>query len=239
MGFHLFKPQPQPMSVWDHLEEIRWRLISSIVVLVVFSILGFIFSNLILNFLIRPVPRLVFLSPAEAFLIHVKIGIVAGLVVSTPFLLYQLLLFLLPALKPEEKRGIVWILPMSLLFFFSGAAFSNFVLLPFAIKFFLSYSTGKIQEMISLSSYVDFVLSFLIAGGVVFEMPLVMMGLGKIGVVKSAFLRKYRKEAFLVILIATALLSPSPDVFSWSLLSLCMYGLFELSIAFVKLVEKG
>lgn len=226
------------MSVLDHLEEVRVRIIYSILVLAVFSLIGFAFSGNILDLLTRPVPKLVFLSPAEAFLIHVKIGVIAGAAVSAPFLLYQVILFLIPALRPEERRGILWITPLALIFFICGAAFANFVLLPFAIKFFLSYSTGKIEEMISLSSYVDFVLSFLVAGGAAFELPLVMMGLGKIGIVTSGFLRRYRKEAFLVILIATALLSPSPDVFSWTLLSGCMYGLFELSIYFVKLVER-
>ncbi|MCL4513225.1 MAG: twin-arginine translocase subunit TatC [Candidatus Eremiobacteraeota bacterium] len=235
----IFKPENKTMSFVDHLDEMRTRLIYSIIVVFAFTILGFSLSGKILDFMIKPVPELVFISPAEAFLMHLKIGLIAGVVLSSPFLFYQLLMFLLPALKIEERKSLIWILPLAFFFFVGGASFVNFLLLPVAMKFFLSYSTSKIHEMISLSNYVNFVLSFWIAGGIAFELPLVMMGLGKIGIIKSQLLRKYRKEAFLAILIITAILSPSPDLFSWGLLSGCMYALFELSIYFVKIVEKG
>jgi len=226
------------MHPLDHLEELRMRIIYALSAWVLFSLGGLIFSGKILEILTRPVPKLVMLTPAEAFLVHLKIALIAGAALAAPFALHQLLLFVLPALRPQERKGIVWVIPMAFILFFSGAAFANFVLLPFAIRFFLSYTTDKIEEMISLSNYVGFVLSFLVGGGIVFEMPLLMMGLGKFGVVNSKLLRRYRKEAILGILIATALLSPSPDVFSWSLLSASMYGLFELSIWLVRLVEK-
>jgi sec-independent protein translocase protein TatC len=235
----IFKAEHKAMNFVDHLDEMRTRLIYSVIVVSIFTIFGFTISGKILNFMIKPIPELVFISPAEAFLVRLKIGLLAGVAISSPFLLYQLILFLLPALKSQERKGLLWILPAAFLFFIGGVSFVNFLLLPVAIRFFLSYSTPKIHEMISLSNYVNFVLSFWVAGGAAFELPLIMMGLGKIGVVKSQFLRKYRKESFLGILIITAILSPSPDLFSWGLLSGCMYGLFELSILFVRIVEKG
>lgn len=234
----VFRSSEKPMSPLDHLEELRLRIIYSLIAWIMFSVIGFAFSQKILDILTKPVPRLVLLTPAEAFLAHLKIALLGGTALAAPFILHQLLLFLLPALAPRERKGLVWVVPMAFILFFSGAAFAQFVLLPVAIRFFLSYTTDKVQEMISLSNYIGFVLSFLIGGGIVFELPLLMMGLGKLGIVKASFLRRYRKEAFVIILIATALLSPSPDVFSWSLLSGCMYGLFELSIILVRLVQK-
>lgn len=225
------------MGALDHLEELRWRIIYSLIALALFSSAAFFYSSQILAVLTRPVPKLVMLTPAEAFLVHLKIALIAGVAFTAPFSLYQFLLFLLPALTPKEKKGIVWIVPAGIFLFFCGAAFANFILLPTAIKFFLSYTNDKIQEMISLSNYIGFVLSFLAGGGIAFELPLVMMALGKLGVIRAGFLRRYRKESILAILILTALLSPSPDVFSWGILSLSLYMLFEVSILLVGIVE--
>lgn len=234
----IFQSKSHSMPPLQHMEELRYRLIYSVVAWVFFSLLCFAFAGKILEILTQPVPKLVLLTPTEAFMAHVRIALIGGAALAAPMVLHQFLLFLLPALKKEERRGLVWIVPLALLLFACGAAMANFVLLPFAIRFFLSYTSDKIQEMISLSNYVDFVLSFLVAGGLVFELPLVMMGLGKIGIAKSHFLRKHRKEAILIILITTAILSPSPEVFSWLMLSGCMVGLFEFSIWLVKIVER-
>src|SRR5205085_6809402 len=133
-------------------EELRVRLIYALSVWVFFSLTGFIFSKKILDVLIRPVPKLVMLTPAEAFLVHLKIALITGGTLAAPFAIYQLLLFVIPALRPQERKGIVWVIPMAFVLFFSGAAFANFVLLPFAIRFFLSYTTDMIQAMISLSN---------------------------------------------------------------------------------------
>lgn len=225
------------MNAVDHLEELRLRILYSLIAWVIFSASAFALSGKILNVITRPVPRLVVLTPAEAFLVHLKIALVVGIALAIPIILYQLLLFLLPALTPGERSGLVWVVPLALFLFAAGASFAQFVLLPAAIRFFLSYTSDKVVEMISLSNYVGFVLSFIVAAGIAFELPLVLMALGKFGIVSASFLRRYRKEAFLVIMIATALLSPSPDVFSWSLLSGSMYGLFELSILLVRLVQ--
>lgn len=226
------------MGPLDHLEELRWRIIYSLIALVVFTCAGFVYSSRILAILTRPVPKLVMLTPAEAFLVYLKIALITGAAFSAPFILYQLLLFLLPALTPKERKGMIWIVPAGILLFACGAAFANFVLLPAAIKFFLSYTSDKIEEMISLSNYMDFVLSFLVGGGIAFELPLLMMALGKFGIVRAKFLGQHRKEAVLIILILTALLSPSPDVFSWSILSVSLYALFEISVLLVRFVEQ-
>jgi len=234
----IFRSQNKAMSALDHLEELRMRVIFALVMWVTASLICFFYSAKILAIITAPVPKLVVLTPAEGFLVHLKIALIGGIALAAPFITHQLLLFLLPALSPAERKGLIWVIPMGFILFFGGAAFAQFALLPVAIRFFLSYATDKVEEMISLSNYIGFVLSFLVGGGILFELPLLMMGLGKFGIVENAFLRRHRKEAFLIILIVTALLSPSPDVFSWSLLSGCMYALYELSIILVRLVEK-
>lgn len=225
------------MSPLDHLEELRFRILYSLFAWILGSIFCFFFAGKILGILTRPVPKLVALTPAEAFLIYIRIAMIGGLTLAAPFILIQLLLFFIPAMTAGERRKMMWIIPMGLLLFLMGASFINFILLPYALRFFLSYTTGKIEAMISLSRYVDFVITFLLAGGIAFELPLVIMGLGKIGIVKASLLRKYRKIAILLILLSTGVLSPSPDVYSWLLFSGILYGLFEFSIFLVKIVE--
>ena len=217
------------MTFLEHLEELRKRILYSLVALCVAAFAGFFFSQRVIDLLTRPVPNLVFLAPAEAFVVQLKVALVVGAFIAAPVLFYEFWRFVRPALMSHEVKYVTWAVVISSVLFAAGVAFAYLVVVPLAMRFLLSFQTPKLQAMISISEYVGTVGAFLFACGIVFQLPVIMFFLTKLGVVTPRLLWKNQRAAIVIIAIAAAILSP-PDVFSMVLMGIPLLILFELSI---------
>ena len=239
------------MPFWSHLEELRKRLIRSILWITVGFAVCFNYSEDILKLLMWPmnmkltllssfpylsiVPnqvqqKLHYTTLIEPFWAHLKIALIAGIMLVFPLIMYQLWKFISPGLLPKERRYVGYFVFFSTLFFGIGVLFCYMLLLPFAVPFLLSYKTENLIAIIKIGDYIDFVLKFLLASGVVFELPLIIVLLSRMGVVSPEWLAKYRKYAFLAAFIIGAILTPTPDVFNQTLISIPIYLLYEVGI---------
>jgi len=217
------------MTFLDHLEELRKRIFYSLIALCVAAVVGFFISQRVLDLLTRSVPNFVFLAPAEAFVVHLKVALITGLFLAAPVIFYQFWRFVRPALQKHEVKYIVLAVVVSSVLFAVGVAFAYLVVVPVAMKFLLSFETPKLQPMISISEYVGTVGTFLLASGVMFQLPVIMFFLTKLGVVTPKLLMKNQRIAVVLVFIVAAILSP-PDIFSQSLMAVPLLVLFELGV---------
>lgn len=217
------------MTFLDHLEELRKRILYSLIALGVAAVIGFFFSQRVLDLLTRPVPSLVFLAPAEAFVVQLKVALVTGLFLAAPVIFYQFWRFVRPALQKHEVKYIASAVVVSSLLFVVGVAFAYLVVVPVAMKFLLGFETPKLRAMISISQYVGTVGAFLLACGVIFQLPVIMFFMTKLGVITPKLLVKNQRIAVVLIFIVAAILSP-PDVFSQVLMAVPLLVLFELGV---------
>jgi sec-independent protein translocase protein TatC len=221
-----------------HLQELRKRLIFSFIAIGVGFILCYVFADHIFNILAAPltnelIPKggsLIFTSVAEAFFTYMKLALIAGIIVTSPFIVYQIWAFVAPGLYQKEKRYVVPFVLGSTLFFVLGILFGYYVAIPVGFKFLLGYATDIIKPMPSMKEYLSFSLKFLLACGLVFEFPVALVLLSKIGIVDAKMLARQRKYAFLLIFIFAAVVTPSPDLISQVLMAVPLVGLYELSI---------
>lgn len=218
------------MTFLDHLEELRKRILYSLVALAVGAAVGFFFSRRVLDLLTRPVPELVFLAPAEAFVVQLKVALVTGLFLASPAIFYQFWRFVRPALQRHEVKYIASAVVVTSLLFVAGVAFANFVVVPVAMKFLLSFESPRLHPMISINQYVGTVGAFLLACGVIFQLPVMMFFLTKLGVVTPKLLMKNQRVALVLGFVVAAVLSP-PDVFSQALMAVPLLVLYELGVA--------
>jgi sec-independent protein translocase protein TatC len=228
------------MTFTEHLAELRRRVTVCLAVFLLAAIGAFSFVDEAAAFLMAPAAgiRFVYLSPPDLFMAYVKIALVIGLILSLPVILMELLLFVSPALPKGGKLKAVVALFFGAFFFVAGAAFAYFVILPFTLRFFLSYASPSIEALFSITDYYDFVSSLALAFGASFELPMVAWVLGAFGLLRAATLSRVRRLAVLGIFIAAAILTP-PDVVSQILLALPMLGLYELSVIILKAQERG
>ncbi len=239
------------MPLTEHLVELRKRILISFVGFFAVFCVCFYFSGDIFKFFtipLRSYPRidrvypfyhlvkragtanLVFLHPAEAFWMYIKMSAIAGFILSLPLVFQQVWGFMAPGLVKKEKRLVAPFVFFTTGFFVSGAAFCFFVVLPFALDFLLHYQTEYIKPMISVGNYMDFCMKFILAFGAVFELPMVMVVLARMGVVSAQTLARNRKYAILAAFIVAAVLTPTPDVFNQTLMALPMIFLYEVGI---------
>ncbi len=255
------------MNFLQHLEILRWHLIRCALAIVVGSILAFSMKKLVFDLIIMS-PKspdfvtnrlLCFLSErvnfinvcintvdwkmqnfqmTGQFLTHLKISLIAGVIFATPYIIWELWRFILPALKQHERRYSTLFILTSSSLFFTGIAFGYFILAPISIHFFITYSlSDQIQNIPQLSSYINLVISIPLACAIVFELPLILFFLSKIGLVSVATLQKYRRHAFVILLVLSAIITP-PDVFSQILICIPLTILYELGILVAKRVER-
>jgi sec-independent protein translocase protein TatC len=247
------------MPFWGHLEELRKRLVRSVIAIAVGFAACFNYSEQILNLLLWPMntklalqttypflsitpnaepQKLHYATLIEPFWSHLKIALIAGVMLVFPFVMYQLWKFLSPGLLQKERQYVGYFVFFSTIFFGIGVIFCYLVLLPVAIPFLMSYKTENLVAIIRIGDYIDFVLKFLLASGVVFELPLVIVLLSRLGVVNPDTLAKYRKFAFLGAFIIGAILTPTPDVFNQTILSIPIYLLYEIGILAARMFGK-
>ncbi|HEX7343333.1 MAG TPA: twin-arginine translocase subunit TatC [bacterium] len=221
------------MSFWEHLDELRGRLIKSILFVCAGFLIAYLFVGRIQDFLIASffseskLP-LAFLNPTEGFIVSLKLALAVGLLIAAPGVFYQFWRFVAPGLYPRERKFILPVVITSTVSFLVGVAFS-FLMLPYATKFFLSFGGEKIQNLWSFGSYVDLMVRLMLAFGAVFELPLVIFFLVRLGIVTPEFLRKQRRYAIIINLIIAAVITP-PDIFTMIVLSVPLLALYEVSI---------
>jgi sec-independent protein translocase protein TatC len=222
------------MPFMEHLGELRTRIVRSLMGLLVGLGIALPFSQKIVDYLARPVRatgnNLVFLSLTEAFWVQMKVAVIVGLFIAAPAILWQIWAFVAPGLHQHERKYAVPFVLIGSILFIGGGAFSLKIVTPYAIAFLLSYSRPGLQPMISIESYVDFLLKFTLAFGIVFELPLAITLLARMGVVTPAMLAKNRKYAILGAFIAAAILTPTPDAFNQTLMAGPLIILYEVGI---------
>ncbi len=249
------------MPFTGHLSEIRKRLTVSVVAILVFFVAAFSFSEDIfrvltipmrsdLKFMVAypfvtlvqkagPERSLIFLAPAEALWVHLKIALITGIIVAVPILFHQFWKFISPGLVEREKKYALPFIFVSSSLFFAGAMFCFIIVLPFAMKFLLTYKTESLIPMISVEKYIDFCLKFVLAFGVVFVLPLVIVFLTRMGIVTPQTLAKNRKYAVLLAFVAAAILTPTPDAFNQTLMALPIIVLYECGVLASRIFLKG
>jgi sec-independent protein translocase protein TatC len=231
------------MSFLEHLEELRSQLIKALIGILAATIIcafyaDFIVQNLLLSPLRSVGMKTQVLSPYGIVLIYMETILICGVIFSMPYSVYCLWKFVAPGLLSKERHYISRIVFFTSLCFFAGVAFGYFVLLPAALNFFSAFGTQYIELNIALDQYVSFMLALLLGAGLVFELPMISYFLSKMGLLTPAFMRKYRRHAIVVILIIAAIVTPTPDIVTQTLLALPMFILYEISILVSKLSQK-
>ena len=231
------EPAEKEMTFLDHLEELRWRIVKALGGLLVAIIACGIFSDWLVNeVVLRPsrttTPPLTLINtiPYGQITFYMVAVIVAGLILSSPWILYQIWKFVQPGLLPKERKYISNIVTFTTLCFLAGVAFAYFIMLPYMLQFFATFGTSSIQNMISVSEYVSFVLQLVLISGLIFELPMVSYFLARLGILTPKFMRTYRRHAIVVILIVAAIVTPTTDPVTMGVFSLPMMALYELSI---------
>lgn len=228
----------RPMSVVEHLEELRRRLLFAFAALGVGTAAGFAFVDRVLDFMIRQlqVDHVVFFAPAEALFIRLKIAMLVGVFIGLPVILYQMWAYVAVGLTRTERNAILYVLPPSLVLFVLGAAFGLLVIMPIGIRVLLGYATETLQPMLAVGPALHFLMVFMLAFGFIFQLPVVIVFLARLGIVSPAALAAGRRYALLAIVTVSALLTPGTDVVSQLLMAVPTYALYEISIWLARLV---
>jgi len=227
------------MPFTEHLEELRMRLFKCIGSVVGFGLASYIFSDRILQILTRPNPgvQLQILKPTGGFLIHLKVSFFAGVIISIPVLLYQFWQFVAPGLFKKERRFVFPIIVFTVICFSIGALFAYFIVIPFGLQFLLGFETETIIAQWTIDDFISFVAMMVVVFGVVFELPLVALFLGKIGIINHTMMTKYRKHAIFGTIVFGAVLTP-PDFITQLALAIPLWMLYEISIILVRIFVK-
>ncbi len=220
------------MSLVGHLQELRDRVIRLSLAVIVTTALAFLFIERIMSLLLDLAGTHVIqaIDPTETFGTYFKVAFSVGLGLAMPVVVYQLLRFLAPGLTRGERRALYVSMPFVALCFLTGALFCYFIILPSALNFLLGFGDARILKQISLTKFVSFVTSFMLAVGASFELPVVIFMLAKLGIVTHARLAKFRKYAFLLSFIAAAVITPTPDPINQSLVAVPLFALYELGL---------
>jgi sec-independent protein translocase protein TatC len=257
------------MTFLEHLEELRWHIIRSILAIVIFSIAAFIFKNVIFDIiLLGPskqdfwTNRMLFqlgqllnidgltlnekplqlqnTAVAGQFIAHIKISLITGLVLGFPYMFYEFWRFIMPALYQNERRHATGAVFYITFLFILGIMFGYFLITPFSINFLYNYQVSDMVKNIpTLASYISLVTSIVLVSGILFELPVLIYFLSQIGLITPAFLKKYRKHSFVVILLVAGIITPTPDMFTQLMVSIPMLVLYEVGIILSRRVEKA
>ncbi len=244
----------------EHLGELRNRIVVSLIAIVVAFAGSFYFSENIFSLLISPIHKtlefspnypyfyflsgknpditLVFLAPAEAIWMHIKISFICAFVITSPLIFYETWRFVSPGLMENEKKYTLPFVFTTTFLFLTGAFFCFIIVLPFAMNFLLTYKTANLKPMLSVGRYIDFCLKFILSFGAIFELPVVTVFLTKMGIVTPEFLATNRKYAILIAFVVAALLTPTPDAFNQTLMAVPIVVLYEVGIWTSRILDK-
>lgn len=253
LGFENFnlggdEDDPSAMSLVDHLEELRWRIFKSLIAIAVGAIVAFIFRDYIIQFLELPLPRvadllkltggkLVVNGLTEGVTVYLLLSFACGVIIGLPVILYQTWAFISPGLYEKERKYAVPFIFVGVILFCLGVAL-GYVVLRFPVQWLVDFSSGSFAELITAGSYFTFVAFFLLAFGLVFELPLVLTFLAQVGLVSSDTLKKKRASSHIGMWIAATFLTPGADIYSPVILGAAMSFLYELTIIFIRITKK-
>jgi len=253
------------LSFIEHLEELRWHILKSLCAIIICGLVLFIFKDFLLSILMGPTrgsfptygwmcdmsariglgetlcfspPDVTFqnVGTAEAFTLHITVSFMAGFIVAFPYVFYQFWSFIKPGLYEKEQKAARGVVIICSLLFLIGVSFGYFIVSPFAISFLLDYSFGG-ENIPTMASYVASMRMFTLPAGLIFELPIVIHFMSKVGLVTAQFMRTYQKHAFVIILIVASILTP-PDVITQFLIAIPLFILYQLSIFIAKRNEK-
>lgn len=234
------------MPFLDHLEELRWRILYSLLAIIVFTIIGFFLVTRfdVLGILVAPIEpflessRLKYLSPTEPFFITLKLSLLVGMLLASPIIIYQLWAFLSPALHPTEKKAIIPSLYFGLVLFGAGVAMAYYIALPVTLEFTMGFQTESLEQAIVIGEYLGVVTRLLLAFGVVFEMPVVILALSAMGLVTPEFLADKRRHSIALITVTSAVITPGDVITLTILMIVPLVLLYELSITLSRIVVR-
>jgi len=228
----------------SHLEDLRKRIIISIIAVAVGFLASYYFAEDIFTFLVKPLKHempseswLIFTGLSEAFVVYLKVSFFAGIFLASPVILWEIWCFVAPGLYDHEKKYIFPFVIFSTMLFAIGIIFCYFIVFPFSFKFFMGYSSDIIKPMPSIKEYLSFSFKMLLAFGVIFELPVFVLFLSKLGLINDRMLRNQRKFAIVGIFIVAAILTP-PDVISQLMMAFPLIVLYEISILVAKMFGK-
>lgn len=231
----------QKMTILEHLEDLRKCLIISIAAVIIASIPAFYYSEQILIAIQHPLAitklKLNFTGIMTPFYVKLTLSLITGLIAAFPIVAWQIWRFVAPALYPNERKYILWLFPVVMILFAGGVLFGFFVILPAALYFLVVTMGQGLQPILTVDDYVSKMIGFTLPFGFLFELPVVIMFLTKIGIITPKWLAEKRKYAVLIIFIIAALLTPGPDPVSQCLLGIPVYLLYEISILVSKMVR--
>ena len=260
-------PKEREMSFWEHLEELRWHLVRSIVAVVILAIVAFIFKDFIFDrVILAPIRQdffttrllcefadivnmqalcmdnskleIINIRMSGQFLTHMYISVMAGVILAFPYILHEIWSFIKPALKQSEKKYSGGAVFVCSVLFLTGVLFSYFLIVPLTINFLGTYQVSEaVANNVSLGSYISTVVSVSLSVGIVFELPVFVFFFTKLGILTPAYLKKNRKYTLVILLIISAIITP-PDIFSQVMVVIPLWGLYELSILISNRVYK-
>lgn len=232
--------QDVALSLTEHLEELRRRIFYCISTWLVVSCVAYCYVDKFLA-AVRALAgqgfTFVYTSPTEAFMAFIKLAMIAGLVISLPVILYNIGVFINPALKRKERRLLLTLTPLCLLLFGGGAAFAWFVALPIMWHFFLSFQADGITALWTIGEVVGFAAGLILVCGCVFELPIFIIGAARLGLISYEKLAGARRISYFTILVLTAIITPTPDAFTCAVVAGPIIALFELSLLFLRFVK--
>ena len=255
------------MSFLEHLEELRWHIIRSVAIVSIFAIVAFIMKDFIFNEVIfkpkmpdfwsnrmmaklgelvgsdalninqKPL-KLISLKMADQFMLHFMVSIIVGLIIASPFVFFEIWRFIKPALYDKERKHASGAVFFTSLLFMIGIIFGYYIIVPLSIDFLTTYSVSpEVENQINMRSYISTVTSITFASGFIFLLPIFSFFLSKVGILTPGFMKSYRKHAYVVMFLASAIITP-PDVFSQIMVAIPLLFLYEISIYISKVVVK-
>ncbi len=228
------------LTVLEHISEIRRRLIRCVIAVSVTTIISFIFAAQIFEILKSPAGEinLIFIEMTEMIGIYMKVSLVSGIILAMPYLVYQLIMFISPALTRREKKRVYLILPWVALMFVGGVIFAYFILVPPAVKFLVTFGSDIATPQIKIGNYISIVSRLLLSIGLVFEMPVITTFLARLGIITPKWLSDKRKPAIILAFILAAIITPTFDPVNQTLVAAPLIILYEISIWLAKLVQR-
>lgn len=246
----------EPQTFWDHLDVLRASLIRMAIVVIGFTVVAFLMKDTLFSIVLAPrsshfvtyqllgaevfTLHLMNTGLTEQFMIHVRTALYAGVLLASPYTLYELFRFVSPGLYANERRYTVWIVGAAYLMFIIGTFVNYFVVFPMTVHFLGTYQVSPdVANMLTLQSYIDTLLGMSLIMGVVFELPVVCAVMGRMGLITNRMMTAYRRHAIVAILVVAAIITPTTDIFTLMVVSLPIYLLYELSIQIVRITKKN
>ena len=250
----LVERQGETLTFWDHLDVLRSSLIRMAVAVMVLGVVAFCLKDALFSVVLAPRSsdfvtyqllgvdafhiNLMNTGLTEQFMIHMRTAIYAGLLLASPYILYELFRFVSPGLYQNERRYAVWIVGAAYVMFLMGTLVNYFIVFPLTVRFLGTYQVSPdVANMLTLQSYIDTLLGMSLVMGVVFELPVVCGLMGRMGLINSQMMAQFRRHAVVAILVVSAIITPTTDVFTLFVVALPIYLLYELSIQIVKITN--